>query len=438
MGVKYNYCAASAGSYCFENTNGAGGPYGDSVEDICPAGWRMPHGNWDEYDEYKKLFTVLGSSYTALMRALRATGGVAQYNNSYWTPEFGGANQLFSSMIGVDIDEDTVGIVVGPRGGGEQVRCILKDEGKLPGKPYMQEVELWKKYMTMGQSVKAIDNRDGKKYWVTKLQTNPNLADSRADCVGVGSARVCTQIWMTQNLDLELAANMRQYDHTNTDLGISTNSPNTVWIPKVTTVNSSSSLSNTLTEERSYNYGDYYFYTSGGTSNDYAYSSLSACTSAGHTQSECEHYHGGNLYNFYATAALGATNADESISVSKTQYSNAPNSICPTGWRLPVGAASSGYSDFDYLLYQNGITTNHNGTYTSTGSVKMRAKPLYFIRPGYTFSNILDSYRFSGLLWSGTFFSDTQSFNMNFRHDFVYMQARSDSFCGFSVRCIAR
>ena len=41
VGVYYNYCAASAGSYCY--ASGAGTD--DASEDLCPSGWRMPTSN---------------------------------------------------------------------------------------------------------------------------------------------------------------------------------------------------------------------------------------------------------------------------------------------------------------------------------------------------------------------------------------------------------
>ncbi len=40
VGVYYNYCAASAGSYCY--ASGAG--TGNATEDVCPAGWSLPTG----------------------------------------------------------------------------------------------------------------------------------------------------------------------------------------------------------------------------------------------------------------------------------------------------------------------------------------------------------------------------------------------------------
>ena len=45
IGVYYNYCAASAGSYCYGNGTSVGTPSGNATEDLCPAGWRMPIGS---------------------------------------------------------------------------------------------------------------------------------------------------------------------------------------------------------------------------------------------------------------------------------------------------------------------------------------------------------------------------------------------------------
>ena len=45
IGGYYNYCAASAGSYCYGNGTSVGTSSGNATESICPAGWRMPTGN---------------------------------------------------------------------------------------------------------------------------------------------------------------------------------------------------------------------------------------------------------------------------------------------------------------------------------------------------------------------------------------------------------
>ncbi len=48
-GGYYNYCAASAGSYCYGNGTSEGTSSGNATEDICPKGWRMPTSNSGEY-----------------------------------------------------------------------------------------------------------------------------------------------------------------------------------------------------------------------------------------------------------------------------------------------------------------------------------------------------------------------------------------------------
>ena len=66
-GVYYNYCAASAGSYCYGDGTSAGTSVGDAGEDICPAGWRMPTGGADTVTtdgkgEYQALATTITGS----------------------------------------------------------------------------------------------------------------------------------------------------------------------------------------------------------------------------------------------------------------------------------------------------------------------------------------------------------------------------------------
>ncbi len=56
IGVYYNYCAATAGSYCYASGSGTG----NASYDICPAGWRMPTGG--AYDD--STHTGTGEYYT--------------------------------------------------------------------------------------------------------------------------------------------------------------------------------------------------------------------------------------------------------------------------------------------------------------------------------------------------------------------------------------
>ena len=192
-----------------------------------------------------------------------------------------------------------------------QVKYLLTHpSAATPTSAYiMQEVTNWKNDLDEEESVQAIDIRDGKQYWVTRL------ADGN--------------IWMTQNLDFDIDTT-RTYTHNDTDLGWDTNNfdANATWTPDTTNgkynlpINGTSvpDWSNQANYPYSADPGDVYYYTSNSTSDDIKYTSLSACTIAGHTEGECKHYHAGNYYNW--TAAIASNNS----SSLTTQYSNAPNS----------------------------------------------------------------------------------------------------------------
>ena len=68
IGVYYNYCAASAGSYCYGNGTSQGTSSGNATEDLCPAGWRMPSG--DLAGEYQALYTAYNSDAGIFKNAL--------------------------------------------------------------------------------------------------------------------------------------------------------------------------------------------------------------------------------------------------------------------------------------------------------------------------------------------------------------------------------
>ena len=59
IGIYYNYCAASAGSYCYAGGSGVdvGNTYYDIGGDICPAGWHLPTaGTANSNTEYGSVF----------------------------------------------------------------------------------------------------------------------------------------------------------------------------------------------------------------------------------------------------------------------------------------------------------------------------------------------------------------------------------------------
>ncbi len=141
IGVYYNYCAASAGSYCYDEDKGTG----NVSYDLCPAGWRMPTGG--DYQgsgvgdgEYFALGTALGLTFdedwwgftgttyqTALSTPL--SGGFdngSAYSQgsfgSFWSSTYGGG----SGMYGLDVNSSGVGPTnYSSRDDGYSLRCVL-------------------------------------------------------------------------------------------------------------------------------------------------------------------------------------------------------------------------------------------------------------------------------------------------------------------------
>lgn len=217
--------------------------------------------------------------------------------------------------------------------------------------------------ITPGNEVtkQLIDIRDGKKYWVAKLADN--------NC------------WMTQNLALDLQAGQTLTSET-TDLE---NVAGKSWaVPTVAVTSnklpgaefSSVTAAETPAHSRSWNVGEWVTkdvksgQACGGQMLSVA--DMEACTliqnvggwrgtwdagETGITVNEEEltydaHYLTGNLYQWNAATAgtaigvnSGTPTSDAAAEVAKLK--DAPGSICPKGWRLPVGGAVNGTVPID-------------------------------------------------------------------------------------------
>ncbi len=197
-----------------------------------------------------------------------------------------------------------------------------------------------------GTSKQLKDTRDGKYYWVSKL------ADGKC--------------WMTQNLDLDLSTSKAL---TPADSDVSSN-----WTPGFNTASQATSStvnSGSQTETRSWSLGNYRIVNPtvssdcGHGKNTLAqcstqFTSLATPTTAnGDTNA---HYIVGNYYQWNtATAGTGGT-------ITNGQASS---SICPKGWRLPIGNSTAAGS-FGGLMQ----------AYNATNPAKAASAPLYFVRGG--------------------------------------------------------
>lgn len=157
--------------------------------------------------------------------------------------------------------------------------------------------------MQLERQYQLKDSRDGKSYYVAKL------ADGN--------------VWMTQNLDLDLSTRITL---TPDDTDISEN-----WTPKRTTYTLIDDWENLSGEPESLDPGDWYW--DGEFIHDITFASVDAgrgeakLGESNVVQSGDVHYHLGNYYNLSATLATNdvATYVEE----------GAPDqSICPAGWEL--------------------------------------------------------------------------------------------------------
>ena len=325
---------------------------------------------------------------------------------------------------------------------------LLHDNQTIPEPTYfMQDVAFWKDNLALNQSIQAIDERDGKKYWVTKL------ADGN--------------IWMTQNLDLCIGCegvaaltseNTDLADHSLTGAYLDGYSYDpvtdiTTWVPNSETAITSNRVidynTNTVTNWTDNNNipysaegGDTYFYTSGNNGPDIKFSSLKACEGYGYTEANCLHYHVGNYYNW--SAAIASNNSSPIAS----NGDRANNSICPRGWRLPNTSTTDDiYNEFGKLFYTYDITNNKAGStnvgYKTGGFNAIRVSPLWFVRSGYINNTTIERPAIGGNYESNTVYGAANSFGLFFSAGEIFPNGYSYSQGNFrpygrSIRCLAR
>ena len=306
------------------------------------------------------------------------------------------------------------------------------------------DIESVKDSMTVNESYQLTDARDSNKYWVTKLETD--CSNPRVDASSDGK---CYQIWMTQNLNLDLTTSTPLTSE-NTDLNDATgiyssgytNSNNIIsWTPTRATVTSISSTANDNNTPYSSNQNANTFYYPGATSGTNG-SAPAACTADSEV---CNHWKGGVLYNWSAAVASNNT-ANQTADGTE-----AKNSICPAGWRLPSGITTAagaqdgnaGSSDLGYLLVKQGITSAYgtagqNTGWNTNGYLNIQSAPLYITRSGYFIGGSFDYGSANGNLWSSTTNSSSDAYNLTYNSGGVYPAGNNGRVLGFSVRCLAR
>lgn len=333
---------------------------------------------------------------------------------------------------------------------------------------YMQDVAEWGDSLNTGDEVIAIDRRDDKAYTVAKLEDG--------------------NIWMTQNLDLDIDSSVT-YTNKDTDLGYNAETgkyETASWTPERSTyatgvkrwdgLDFSSSGKDPdpdgidgSTHPESYDPGDVYW--DGGTYPSDTYPDTEeACLAAGgnwdgigcfwssfnrapDTEEVClavggnwvefcyfnsiattgdSHYHIGNYYNWTAAVAMNYSGDYQTGSTLVEQ------SICPTGWTLP--RAGDYYEDSFAALWKAYGFIDESAI-NGQGEALWDA-PIYFIPSGHWYGTELwQEVGGYGVLWSVAQYSGEPyapyldrfgSFSA------AFSSVTEDTRTGSSIRCVAR
>lgn len=213
----------------------------------------------------------------------------------------------------------------------------------------------------VGIEQQLTDRRDGKRYWVTKMQDG--------NC------------WMVQNLDFDIPATI------NTD-GITTDVPIANYSTGVTRLASAANWNSTAWDYSVYiDPGDYYY---AGPNDEHGPGS--ACTISGTNYASCAwltttgdaHYHLGNYYS----ASAASFNSSSNLPMNQ----NGAYSVCPAGWQLPESGtdsfASGPYHHHD-TTYAN-LLESYGWTFSITGYTTSLngGSPYNIYDPSFYFSPI--------------------------------------------------
>ncbi len=146
FGGYYNYCAASAGSYCYGNGTNEGTPVDkpdtdiDAEYDICPSGWRMPTGgasgeyqalanaitggtsNWIKTEpEYSNIRKALSLPLSGLFNNDSASNQGS--SGGFWSSTYYNSYRMYRLRVSAS---DVFPQYDGNRSNGDSVRCIAQ------------------------------------------------------------------------------------------------------------------------------------------------------------------------------------------------------------------------------------------------------------------------------------------------------------------------
>ena len=309
----------------------------------------------------------------------------------------------------------------------------------VPNLTYMQDLNSSNKAsilagMTEDAQYFLKDKRDEKSYCVAKLKDG--------------------NIWMTQNLDLDITtqgaynattSTYTAFTNQNTDIGWNSTTSSydpASWIPVANTHASNDTEWNDYdatsnpdggdsTHAESYDPGNLYVnpdmisYYIGDISEEPASETVSDVADSN------SHDHLGNYYNWTAAVAI---NNSSSYTAGNTDINQ---SICPSGWTLAKAGNNTSNGSFRYLFDQYG--TWNSATHTLDNDYNPMNSPIYLSLAGSWYGT-LNEVALSGFYYSSTIGGSTSAYNLEtfVGGDFTPGNAAGGRYVGHSVRCVSR
>ena len=138
VGIYYNFCAASASTYCYASGQGVDVPdtITDAPQDICPANWRMPTGgNTGEYSTLAQKYTNTATETNSLQYNLStplsgyyvSNAARDQGRNGFWWSSTYANSYYMRDLYVNPTYVQPAGSYVESRGGGLSMRCLMAD-----------------------------------------------------------------------------------------------------------------------------------------------------------------------------------------------------------------------------------------------------------------------------------------------------------------------
>ena len=137
------------------------------------------------------------------------------------------------------------------------------------------------------------------------------------------------------------------------------------------------------------------------------------------------------------TTYYSGYNNSDPTNVSGSDAAN--TSICPSGWRLPLGASRTGINlSFSKLDYQMGGTgANQSSTAGTTQSKIWRSFPNNFLYSGFAYSSNIHNRGLYGSYWSSSANNAGNAYSLYLNSSYLSPGTNNDyKFDGFPVRCV--